>query len=169
MRKEKQLLLDEVKCHFDQYPAFLVISYRSLTANKANEFRCEIAKLGGNVEMVPRRMLCKAAETVGVRLDLQTLQGHLGVVFAATDPIETTKSVIKFSKANGQVIDVLAGQFEGQLYHAADVAKLATLPGKQEMRAQLLATLEAPMSQTLAVMEALLTSVMYCLEEKSKQ
>jgi large subunit ribosomal protein L10 len=32
-----------------------------------------------------------------------------------------------------------------------------------------LAVLEAPLSQTLAVMEALLSSVVYCLDNKAKQ
>ena len=41
-------------------------------------------------------------------------------------------------------------------YNGADVKTLSELPSKDEMRAQLLATLEAPLSQTLSVMEALI-------------
>ena len=52
---------------------------------------------------------------------------------------------------------------------ASDVERLSKLPSKDEMRAQFLSVLEAPMSQTLAVMEALLTSVPYCLDNKCKQ
>jgi large subunit ribosomal protein L10 len=170
MRKEKQLLLDEAKEQFDQYPAFFIISYKGLKANTANEFRGEVAKFGGNVEMLSRRMLHKAAGKAGVNLDLDALEGHLGVVFVPTDPIETAKMVIKFGKSNNKAISVLAGRFpDGQLYNAADVEKLSKLPALPEMRAQFLGTLEAPMSETLAVMEALLTSVIYCIEEKSKQ
>jgi large subunit ribosomal protein L10 len=36
------------------------------------------------------------------------------------------------------------------------------------MRAQLLGTFEAPMSQTLAVVEAILCSVLHCLENKAQ-
>ena len=43
----------------------------SLTANKANEFRSEVAKLGGNVEVVRKRVLIKAAEAAGIQLDLE--------------------------------------------------------------------------------------------------
>ncbi len=66
-------------------------------------------------------------------------------------------------------VEVVGGRFEGKMYTGADVEKLSNLPSKDEMRAQFLSVLEAPMSQTLAVMEALLTSVVYCLDNKSKQ
>ena len=63
----------------------------------------------------------------------------------------------------------MGGRFEGRMYAADQMVKLSTLPSKDEMRAQLLATLEAPMAQTLAVMEAVLSSVVYCLQNKSEQ
>jgi large subunit ribosomal protein L10 len=60
------------------------------------------------------------------------------------------------------------GQFDGNLYDSDAVEKLSKLPGKDEMRASLLGLFEAPMSQSLAVMEALLTSVIHCVENKRK-
>lgn len=170
MRKEKQLLLNEVKGQLDQFQgSFVIMSYIGLSANKANEFRREIAKNGGNVEVVRKRVLIKAAEASGVNLNLDTLPGHIGLVFMGKDPIETTKVVFKFSQDTNKAIEVVGARLDGQLYNAADIETLSKLPGKDEMRAQFLGTLEAPMSQTLAVMEALLTSVAYCLDNKVKQ
>lgn len=169
MRKEKQLLLDEVKNQISQFDSFVIMRYLGLSANKANEFRREVAKGGGSVEIVRKRVLIKAAEAAGIVLDLATLPGHIGLVFAGKDPVETTKLVFKFSQENEKTIEVIGGRFEGQLYGADKVEMLSKLPGKDGMRALLLATLEAPMAQVLAVMEALLTSVVYCLDNKSKQ
>lgn len=169
MRKDKQLLLDEVKGQIDEYGSFVIMSYLNLSANMANQFRIEIAKLGGSVEVMRKRVLIKAAEAAGVKLDLKALPGHIGLVFAGNDMLETTKAVFKFGQDADKAVKVIGGRFEGKLYGAADIEMLSKLPGKDEMRAQLLAVFEAPMSQTLAVMEALLTSVVYCLDNKSKQ
>lgn len=166
MKQEKQYLLDEVTDHMTKHDTFLVMNYTSVSANSFNDFRREIAKGGGNVEMVRKRILVKAAAEKGITLDVDQLPGHIGVVFAGSDPIETTKYVFKFKKDNK--IDVLGGRFEGKMYSGADIETLSKLPGKDEMRAQLLGTLEAPMAQMLAVVDALLCSVPYCLEEKSK-
>jgi large subunit ribosomal protein L10 len=169
MRHEKQLLLDEVKEHMVKYPTFVIMSYQKVKANQANQFRNEIAKLGGNVEIVRKRILVKAADAIGLKLDLEALPGHIGLVLAGKDPIETTKAVFRFSQENDKAMEVLGGRFDGLYYDGKQVEMLSKLPGKDEMRAQLLAVLEAPMSQTLAVMEALLTSVVYCLDNKSKE
>ena len=169
MRKEKHLLLDEIKGQIEEHGSFVIMSYQRLGANSANAFRGEIAKLGGNIEMVRKRMLVKAADASGITLDVASLPGHIGLVFGGRDPLETTKAVFKFKQENDKVVEVIGGRFEGQLYSGADIEALSKLPGKDEMRAQLLGVLEAPLSQTLAVMEAILSSVVYCLDNKCKQ
>lgn len=168
MRSEKELLKQEIKEKLDSFKSFVIMQYSGLTANMANEFRRQIGKIGGDVAMVRKRVLLKAAEDVGVALDASSLPGHIGIVFLAEDPIEATKTVFKFGQAQEKVIQVIGGRFDGQLYNGADVERLSTLPGKDEMRAQLLSVFEAPMSQTLAVIDALLTSVPNCLENKGK-
>lgn len=168
MRQEKQLLLNEVKGQIEKFGSFVVMRYLSLSANKANNFRREVAKMGGGVEVMRKRVLIKAAQAAGVELDLAALPGHIGLVYAA-DPIEMTKFVLKFSQDNDKAIELVGGRFDGQIYNAADVEKMSKLPGKNEMRAELLSVFEAPMAQTLAVMDALLTSVVHCLKNKAEQ
>lgn len=168
MRQEKQLLLNEVKEQIEHFDSFVIMRYLGLSANKASEFRREVAKTGGGVEVMRKRLLVKAAQAAGITLDAESLSGHIGLVYAGTDPIETTKLVFKFSQENEKRIEVVGGRFEGTLYSAADVEKLSKLPSRDEMRAQFLGLLEAPMAQTLAVMDALLTSVVHCLDNKCK-
>lgn len=169
MREEKKLLLNEVQDYINQSHSFVIMRYKGLTANKANEFRGSISKKGGTVEVVRKRILIKAAHAVGVEIDQKTLDGHIGLVFGGQDPLETTKFVFKFSEDTNKAIEVIGGRFEGQLYNAAEMETLSKLPGKDEMRAQLLGVLQAPMSHTLGVMDAVLSSVVYCLDNKSKQ
>jgi large subunit ribosomal protein L10 len=168
MRQEKQLLLDEIKEQINHYQSFVIIRYQGLKANAANALRNEVAKLGGNCEVMRKRVLIKAAENAGVTLDLKMLEGHVGLVFAGKDPIETTKLIYKFSKDTDNAISVIGGRFDGRIYSGADVETISTLPSKDEMRAQLLGTLEAPLAQTLSVMDAILTSLVYCLDNKIK-
>ncbi len=168
MRAEKELLKSEIREKIERFESFVVMQYKSLTANTANDFRREVGRIGGDVEVVRKRVLLKAAEDAGLQLELSSLPGHIGIVFFGKDPIESTKTVIKFSQDREKVIQLIGGRFDGKLYSGADVERLSTLPGKDEMRSQLLSVLEAPLSQTLAVIEALLTSVPYCLDNKGK-
>lgn len=168
MRQDKQLLLDEIKGQIENSDSFVVMRYLKMTANSANQLRREVGKLGGSVGVMRKRVLIKAAEAAGVSLDVKALPGHIGLVYAAKDPIEMTKLVIKFGEDNDKSVEVIGGRIDGQLYNAADVNALSKLPGKDEMRAILLSVFEAPMAQTLGVMDALLSSVVYCLDNKVK-
>jgi large subunit ribosomal protein L10 len=170
MRQEKHMLLDEVKGQIDQSSgSFVIIQYDKLKANKANDFRRQVREAGGDVEVMRKRILIKAASSAQIDLSLKDLPGHIALVYVAEDAIETTKLVIKFSQENDKTINVIGGRVDGLLYNAADMERLSQLPGRDEMRAQFLGLLEAPMAQTLAVMDAILSSVVYCLDNKVKE
>jgi large subunit ribosomal protein L10 len=169
MRPEKQLLLDEIQSQIEQHKSFVIMRYSGLNANAATDFRHQIAALGGDVEVVGKRILVKAAQAAGIDLNLQALPGHISLVFSGKDAVQTTKAVFQLRNGTNNAVEVLGAHFEGQLYNAEDVEKLSKLPSKDEMRAQFLSVLEAPLSQTLAVMEALLCSVLHCLENKAKE
>lgn len=166
MRPEKELLKKEVKDKLARYESFVLMNYLRLSANAANDFRRQVKNTGGDIEVVRKRILMKAAEDAGLQFDQFSLEGHIGIVFLGEDPLETTKAVFSFSKDRENIIRVLGGRFDGKFYGEADVERLSTLPGKNEMRAELLGLFEAPMSQTLAVMAALLSTVPYCLDNK---
>jgi large subunit ribosomal protein L10 len=170
VRKEKQLLLDEITDKIDDMPSFVMTRYHKMSANIANDFRGELEKAQGELEVVRKRVLLKALEVAGIEgVDKSLLEGHIGVVFTKEDPVEVAKTIYDFSKGNENSIEVVGGRIEGKLYLADDVERLSKLPSKDQMRAQLIGTLQAPMAQTLSVMNSLLTSVMHCLENKAKK
>jgi large subunit ribosomal protein L10 len=172
MRPEKQLLLDEIKEKMDVSKAFILTSYQKMEANTSSKFRDALDKKGGSFEVVRKRILLKALESAGMSINLQDLKGHVGVVFVdkdAADMTDSIKEIYQFSEANSDALTVLSGHIEGKLYPAKDVEKLSKLPAMPQMRAEFLGTLEAPMAQTLAVIEALLTSVLHCLENKATE
>lgn len=168
MRPEKQFLLDEIKEKIDGAKAIVFAKYQGLDPNLTSKFRFLLNEKGGSYKVVRKRILMKAAESSGFVLSAGNMQGHIGVIFADQDPVDVTKVVCQFQDENKEKFEVLGGRFEGQVCSAQDVNAISKLPSQDEMRSQFLATLEAPMSQTLAVMEALLTSVMHCLENKSQ-
>lgn len=167
MRPEKQLLLDDIKVKINQAKGFLLTRYSKMDPNLASQFRTNLHKSGSDFEVIRKRILMKAAESAGVTLDRKLLEGHIGIIFADQDFLQTTKAAFQFKEQNEEVLEVIVGRYEGQFYSAKDVETLSKLPSKPEMQAQLLGTLEAVPAQTLAVIEALLTSMGYILDNKS--
>lgn len=169
MRQEKQYLQDAIIKPIEKHSAFVLMNYAKIPANSMNQFRRDIAAMGGTVKMTRKRILAKALQASGVEFSLDEFPGHVGVVFSGEDPMEGLKAAFKFCKdAGGKNASIIAGRLEGKVYNGQDVEMLSKLPGKNEMRSEFIATLEAPLSQTLAVMEAILSSVVYCLDNKCK-
>jgi large subunit ribosomal protein L10 len=168
MRAEKQLLLDDIKEKINHSKGFLLTRYSKMDPNLASQFRIALHQTGGDFEVIRKRILLKAAEAAGCTIDRALLDGHIGVIFADDDLFQTTKTVFKFKSENEEVLDIIGGRFEGKLYSAKDMEAISKLPSKPEMQAQLLGILEAVPSQLLAVIDALLTSVGFCLDNKNK-
>lgn len=169
MRAEKQFLLDEVKEKIDGSKGFIIARYRDLTARRVREFRDIIAAASGDFEVVRKKVFVKAAEASGINLSVDDFEGHIGVIFANEDAHQLTKVAVKFGEDNEKSIEVLGGHIDGELCSAEDMEAIAKLPSLPEMRAQFLGLLEAPMGQTLATFQAILTSILYCMDEKEKK
>lgn len=169
MKREKQILLDEMRDQIQQSGSFIIAQYQNLSGARAYQFRRELEKVGGYFEVVRKRMLIEAIRTIGIEFDPEQLPGHVGLVLGAKDPLEATKLVVQFSKDNEQAFQLVAGFVDGQKALREDVQKLATLPGKDQMRAELLGLLCAPLSGVVGAMDSLLSGVVYCVDSRAKE
>ncbi len=167
MKHEKQLLLDDMQGQIKKSGTFIIARYQGLKSARAYEFRRELNKKGAYFEVVRKRMLIQASKNLGLEFNPELLPGHIGLILGAADPLETTKTVVKFSEENENAFELLGAFIDGQKISGEDVRRLATLPGKDQMRAELLGLLTAPAAQLLTVFEALLSGVVHCIDSKS--
>lgn len=155
MRDEKKILLDEIKEKIDGYDAMIVTRYEKLPPDGSWDLRGQLGKLRCQYEVVRKRVFLKAAELSGFSMKESDLDGHIGVAFASDDDVmASAKALLKYSEDNAQTIHFLLGKIDGRIVPGSEVAILARLPGLDELRAQLVGLLVAPMSQVLSVFEA---------------
>ncbi len=167
MREEKNLLLDEIKEKIDNSKAFIVTKSDKMTPLEAWDFRKTLSKNEAEYEVVKKRILLKALNTSGYKYDLKQLEGHIAVVFISGDPITTTKIVFEFAKQTNK-LQVIRGELEEGTYSQSEMEELSKIPPKDELRAQFVGLLEAPMAQTVTVLDSMLTSIIHLIEEKKK-
>jgi len=169
MRKEKTLLLEEIREKIDASAAMIITRYEKLEPNISWQLRSELAKSGSLFEVVRKKMFLKAAVGAGIQLDEALLQGHVGIVFVnQPDAMPSTKAIYKFSEDNGKIFEILCGQIEGKMVPGQDLEILSKLPGIDEMRATLLGLFTSPMSQMLAVLEAVMAGPLSVISQKSE-
>ena len=169
MRPEKQLLLDEIEGKIKDSKAVIVTKYQKLSPDISWKLSNLAASKNCYFEAVKKRILKKALEKQGITMTMDQLPGHIGLFLMNCDPMEGTKLLFNFKKENGNIFEFISGQFEDKKYSSLELETLAKLPSMNEMRSQLLSIFEAPMTQTLSIMQNVLTGVPYCLENKSQK
>ncbi len=168
MRKEKQLLLDEIKQKIDASQAMIVTRYDRFPPNLSWDFRDQLAKFGSLFEVVRKRILLKAAEQSGIKIDASLLKGHIGVVFVQqADAMAPAKLLYQFSEANQNLLEVVYGKIEGKALSGSEVEMLSKLPSINELRAKFIGLLVSPMAQMISVLEAVAAEPLSILEQKS--
>lgn len=166
MQKEKQFLLDEIKEKLSESKDFVITSYQGIDPNAASDFRMSIVDNGGLFCVVKKTVFVKAAEEVGIKIDKEMLKGHIGIVYSGKDAVATTKAIYKFKKKNDKLLDVLCGQFEGEMCSPSDLKEISALPNQEQMRAEFLGVLEAPLSGLVSVMDGAMTGVVSCMDQQ---
>jgi large subunit ribosomal protein L10 len=93
-----------------------------------------------------------------------------GIAWSYEDPSAAAKVVKAFRKEEGEAgekLKVKAGLVEGSVLDAKAVEEqLATMPGKDELRAMLLATFQAPLQQFVMLLNAPAQNFVYVLAAK---
>ena len=164
-RPEKLSAIAEIDQFVKDSGFCFVLNYGGLTVEQISALRADLAKSKSALKVVKNTYLAKALEDKGWTKLEAVLTGPTALVAGNGDPAEVAKAIVAFLKKNEQA-SVKAGQLENQTLDAAQVKQLSELPSKDEMRAKLLATLNAPATNMVGVLAASLRSVLYVLKAK---
>lgn len=173
-REGKTALIGEVKGKFDKMTSAVFLDYKGMTVEQATKLRASFRKAGVEYKVVKNTLVKHALKdsSYGTKLD-DVLVGMTGIAWSYEDPSAAAKVVKAFKKDEGEAGDKLkikAGLIEGTILDAKAVEdQLATMPGKDELRAKLLATLQAPLQNFVMLLNATAQNFVYVLSAKERQ
>ncbi len=168
--KEKQI--GEIKTRFDKMTAAVLLDFKGMTVENATKLRSEFRKAGVEYKVVKNTLVKHAIKgsAYAGKID-DALVGMTGIAWSYEDPSSAAKVVKAFKKdAAGDKLTVKAGLLDGTVLSAKAVEdQLATMPGKDELRSMLLATLQAPMQSFVRLINAPAQNFAYVLAAKERQ
>ena len=171
-RALKDLQIGEIKGRFDKMTAAVFLDFKGMKVESATKLRAEFRKAGIEYKVVKNTLIKHAIKQHAWAKSLdKSLVGMTGVAFSYEDPSAAAKVVKAFRKDPAQAkLQIKAGLIDGQVLPADAVeTQLASMPGKNELRASLLATLQAPMTQLLQILQAPAQNFAYLLKAKEDQ
>ena len=171
-RGYKETAIGEIKARFEKMTAVVFLDYKGMSVENVTKLRAEFRKAGVDYKVVKNTYVKHAIKDQKYKDQLaKTLTGMTGVAWSYEDPSAAAKVVKAFKKdAQGDKLTVKAGLIDGSFLDANAVEnQLATMPGKNELRATLLATLQAPLQQFVALLQAPAQNFVYLLSAKEKK
>lgn len=126
----------------------VIARYRGTSVKSMQELRRGARDNGTTVRVVKNRLFKKVldGDERFKEADTSYLTGQLMYAFNPEDEVAPAQALATFAKKEPQVEFVGALDNEGSFMSAEDVAVLASLPSKEQLRAQLVGTILTPLS-----------------------
>jgi large subunit ribosomal protein L10 len=146
-RTEKTTVVESLAERFRATPHVILADYKGMTAGQATDLRRKIRLVGGTYMVLKNRLARRGSEGSAVAKIADRLKGTCGLAAHASDPVALAKVVSEFAKEIPQFRLIACVVDAKDVYGAEGIKQLATLPGRQELRAQLLALINTPATQ----------------------
>ncbi len=170
-RQEKNQLIESLKNSFSSSEASFLVNYKGLTVNEMQELRKGLRSKEASLKVAKGRLMKRAVEGMG-SVDQLTpyLHDQIGAVFVTKSAPETAKFLAEYSKSH-KAFNLVVGVIESQLYDAQSVQRIANLPSREVLLAQLCGTLQAPMTKTVTVLHLMIARLLFVMKqiEEKKQ
>ncbi len=147
----------------------VVAKYQGTTVKAIQQLRRDARDSGTKVQVVKNRLVIKALQQNDTLkgVDTSAINGMLLYAFNSEDEVAPAKALADFAKANPTIEFVGAITPEGVFASADEVKALAALPGKNELIAQVIATLNSPVNDVMSGLSGNLHGLLDGVEAKA--
>jgi large subunit ribosomal protein L10 len=168
-RTAKDTEIGRIKEKFSRMSSAVFLDYKGLNVAQVTRLRDEFRKSGVEYRVVKNTLVKHALKEHAWSKNLaKTLTGMTGVAWSYEEPGAAAKVVKAFRKEKeNEKLGVKAGLVDGSIIPGERVeSDLASMPGKNELRATLLATMQAPLQKLLQQLSAPAQNFVYVLKAK---
>jgi large subunit ribosomal protein L10 len=154
-RTEKAEAVNVIRERFQRMTSAVFVDPAGMTVEEVTKLRDTFRAKGVQYRVVKNTLVEKAVadQPYAKKLD-KALRGMTGIAWSFEEPSAAAKILKDASKEN-EKLKIKAGLLDGEVLDSKAVEnQLAMLPGKDEMRAMLLATLIAPAQRFVMLMNA---------------
>jgi large subunit ribosomal protein L10 len=152
-RAEKEQELQDLTAAFKAASTAIVVDYKGLNVPAVTELRNQLRGAKAKYKVVKNTLAIRASKGTPFETLEKHFVGTTAVAYTDADAVALAKALTTFMKG-APALKVKAAVVQGQAIQPAQVADLASLPGKPELYAKLLYVLQAPMQQLVTVLSA---------------
>lgn len=169
LRRQKEDLIKEVSLLLDNSKLTVVAKYSGTSVKQLESLRKSAKDNGTKIKVIKNRLFIKALESNEKlkNVEKSSLSDQLIYAFNDQDEVAPAQSIATFRKENPQFEFVGAITADGHFMPADEVKTLAALPGKNQLIAEVMATLSSPMNEIVSGLTGGIGDILSGLEAKA--
>jgi len=166
-RQDKEKLVSEMNESLANAKTVVLVNYQGLKVKEIYELKKKLFEQGIKFQIVKNTLLKIALKNSGITANNEALKQPVAAVWGFEDEIVPAKLTVEFMKL-AEKLQLVGGIVNKNYVEASTIKQLASLPGREELYAKLVGTLNAPMYRLVNVLQGNLRSLVYILSEYAK-
>ena len=140
-----ELITKEIEENVSSSEGMILVSLTGLSVAESDGLRTALSEHGLRLRMVRNRLAHRSLEAKGFSFPAEVFVGNLGCCWGdAEDTIHAAKVLHTSPERKAGKVALRGGVLEGNVLSESEAVALASLPGRDELRAKLLGTIIAP-------------------------
>jgi large subunit ribosomal protein L10 len=154
-RTQKETFVSELRERINRAPVLYLTDFTGLNVKAMTELRSSLRKSGAEYVVVKNRLAKRVfAESEELPDISESLVGPTGFVFGYEDAAAAAKALSDFAKEHDKKPAFKLGVMENKVLQPEQVEKIAKLPPREQLLAELAGAFEAPMAALASALGA---------------
>jgi len=167
-KPEKIQAVDTLKSKFSAAKGIVLADFTGLTVAEVNELRRKCREAQVEYRVVKNTLARIAAKEAQITELVEHFQGPVAVALSEVDSIAPARVLDSFRKET-QKPTLKAGFVEGKLFTAEELQKIASLPSRDGLVAQVIGAIQGPMAQVVWTLEGVLRNLVSILDQAAQK
>ena len=167
-RQKKEALVAEYVERLGRSEALIISEYRGLTVKQFQALRRELRESDCEIVVAKNTLVARALQETGFPVPESLLTGPTSVTFCYSDLAGPAKALNKHAK-DTKILLVRGALLGKQELDAASAVALADLPSREQLLAQVVGTLQSPISGLVNVLAGTIRGVVNVLNARIDQ